>query len=337
MHKRSVVVVGGGTGTHTVLRGLKHYQDHINITAVVSMADSGGSTGRLRDEFGQLPVGDVRMALSALAEDQNSNDLLLRELFLYRFNNGNGLKGHNLGNLLLTALSDMLGGEAAAIAAASKILRVAGQVLPVTTDNVHLTATYDDGVMAEGEHLIDEPAPDRGGRRISKLGLKPRAVINPQVATAILEADMVVVGPGDLYSSLLANFVVDGVGEAIKNSKAKLVYIANLMERFGQTEGMGVTDCVSEINRYVGKWPDIVLINNKELSAEALAWYHTKDGMKPVRDDLYNYEGLVERHDLLSTEMLKQDEADQVNRSLIRHDSSKLARAVMDILKTLST
>lgn len=148
--KKRVVVVGGGTGTHTILKGLKRYTDRIEVSAIVTMADSGGSTGRLRDEFGQLPVGDVRMALAALSADVDSHDELVRELFLYRFSKGDGLSGHNFGNLLLTALTDLLGSEVEAIAAAARILRVRGQVIPVTTDDVHLWAEYDDGERVVG-------------------------------------------------------------------------------------------------------------------------------------------------------------------------------------------
>jgi uncharacterized cofD-like protein len=154
--KKKIVVVGGGTGTHTVLTGLKKFKSLLDITAVVTMADSGGSSGRLRDEFGQLPVGDARMALVALASGVDSQSDLLRELFLYRFNKGEGLAGHNFGNLLLTALTDILGDAGLAIETASRILRVSGQVLPVTLDNVHLRAEYETGEVIIGEHHFDE-------------------------------------------------------------------------------------------------------------------------------------------------------------------------------------
>ena len=145
MEQKRVVCIGGGTGTHTMLRGLKQYKKQLELAAVVTMADSGGSTGRLRDEFGQLPVGDVRMALAALASDIDHHEELLRELFLYRFDRGDGLSGHNFGNLLLVALTDILGSEEAAIRAAAKVLRVQGRVLPVTTEPVDLVATYSAG------------------------------------------------------------------------------------------------------------------------------------------------------------------------------------------------
>ncbi|MEX0913197.1 MAG: gluconeogenesis factor YvcK family protein [Candidatus Paceibacterota bacterium] len=333
--KKSVVVIGGGTGTHTILRGLKHFSHTVDITAIVGMSDSGGSTGRLRDEFGMLPVGDARMAMAALADDSGVNELLMRDLFLYRFQNGNGLKGHNLGNLLLTALSDMLGNEAVAIAAASQILRLSGTVLPITTDKVHLTALYDDYVEVEGEHKIDAPLPDRYGHRIIQLGLRPEATIHPAAMAALSSADMIIIGPGDLYSSLLANCVVTGVPQVIKNSRAKFVYVANLMERLGQTEGMTVSDCVRAIEKYVGKQPDVVVVNDASLPQNMIERYKKEEGTRPVVDDIENDSKLiVVRTDLISHEDNQQPVGDQVRRSLIRHDSDKLAAAVLSVLNS---
>lgn len=328
--KPSVVLIGGGTGTHTVLRGLKRYSDRINITSIVTMADSGGSTGRLRDEFGTLPVGDVRMALAALAGDNGHSELLLRDLFLYRFEQGDGLKGHNLGNLLLTALTDILGSEDKAVMAASSILRVSGVVLPVTTDNVQLVAEYDDGLVVEGEHLIDDPPKDRLLKRIVKLRTEPVAVVNSSAAEAIRSADLIVLGPGDLYSSLLANCVVFGVPEAISTSKAKFVFVSNLMERPGQTTGMSVGEIVKELEKYISRLPDAVLINNTPLPQETVDWYKTKDGTKPVIDDLDEVKEVkAVRMDLISNGVVVQNASDQVQRSLIRHDSNKLAAAII--------
>lgn len=333
--KDSVVVIGGGTGTHTILRGLKRWTDRIAITAVVSMADSGGSTGRLRDEFGMLPVGDVRMALAALAEEHAHDGLLLRELFLYRFQNGNGLHGHNLGNLFLTALADVLGSEAAAIAAAAQILRVAGRVYPVTTDNVHLSAEYDDGVKVVGEHHIDEPQPDRYGHRIAHLSLEPKAAVTADAAAAIAAADCIILGPGDLYSSLLANCVVDGVPEAIRASQGRFIFVSNLMERLGQTEGMQVSDAVVEIERYVGRIPDVILINNAPLPQDAVAWYEASEGTKPVIDNIGDtFASTIVRSDLVADEPFIQGGADHVRRSLIRHDSDKLAASILTVLSS---
>ena len=271
--KQSVVVIGGGTGTHTVLRGLKQYRKKIDLTAIVTMADSGGSTGRLRDEFGYLPVGDVRMALAALASDTDEHDELIRQLFLHRFDKGNGLSGHNFGNLFLVALTDILGSEEAAIRAAARVLRVRGEVVPVTNEEVHLVATYDNGQTVTGEHDIDEPEAQFSNSRITELTVTPQASVNPKAEEAILSADLIVLGPGDLYTSVLANCVVDGVADAIRHSGAKLIYVCNLVTKVGQTNGMGAQAHVDEITRYIGREPDVVLLNTGVFPNELLDRY----------------------------------------------------------------
>lgn len=326
-----MVVIGGGTGTHTVLRGLKRYQKQLDIAAIVTMADSGGSTGRLRDEFGQLPVGDVRMALAALASDVDEHEELVRELFLYRFSKGEGLNGHNFGNLLLVALTDILGSEAAAIRAAARVLRVRGEVIPVTNEDVDLVAQYDDGVVVTGEHAIDEPEVARLGHAITDLWVTPQATISDAAERAILEADLVVLGPGDLYTSVLANVVVDGVPEALQNTTAKIAHIANLMTKAGQTCGMGVAEHLAEIARYSGRTPEAVLVNTTALPAELRVRYEA-EGEYPV---VFNYEGDEARivpADLLASEVIATKAGDTLKRSLIRHDSRKLARKLIELL-----
>jgi uncharacterized cofD-like protein len=331
MEKQNIVVIGGGTGTHTVLRGLKRYQKRrVNLAAVVTMADSGGSTGRLRDEFGYLPVGDVRMALAALASDFDHHEELLRELFLYRFDKGNGLSGHNFGNLLLVALTDILGSEEAAIRAAAKVLRVQGKVIPVTNEKVNLVAEYEDGTIVTGEHDIDEPPSERIGQRITQLSVTPHATISERAEDALLEADLIVIGPGDLYTSVLANVVVDGVPEAIRNSGAKLAYVSNLMTKCGQTTGMGVAEHVAEVTRYIGRAPDAIFYNTTAFPSDLLARYAADDEC-PVEQ---NYTGTAEliATDLLATEAVQTADGDVLKRSLIRHDSRKLARKIIEIL-----
>lgn len=331
MPQKNIAVIGGGTGTHTVLRGLKRYQKQLNLSAIVTMADSGGSTGRLRDEFGFLPVGDVRMALAALASDIDEHEELLRKLFLYRFDRGNGLSGHNFGNLLLVALTDILGSEEAAISAAARVLRVQGQVVPVTTEPVDLVATYDDGVTLVGEHLIDEPPVDRKDRRIVNLSVHPEAVVNARAEEVLLDADLIVLGPGDLYTSVLANCVVDGVAEAIKHSAARVIYVSNLMTKCGQTTGMGVAEHVREITRYIEREPDCIIVNTTPVPSELVARYE-EDGEYAVR---FNYESDTHKvipGDFLAAEEVKTVRGDVLKRSLIRHDPRKLARKIIDLV-----
>ncbi|MCB9811681.1 YvcK family protein [Candidatus Nomurabacteria bacterium] len=331
--KQSIVVVGGGTGAYTLLSGLKEYQDTIDITAIINMSDSGGSTGRLRDQFGQLPVGDVRMALAALADENTEHAGLLRQLFMYRFAQGDGLSGHSFGNLFLTALTDILGSEAEAVAAAGELLNVSGRVVPVTADNVHLVATYDDGVTITGEHAIDAPAEDRTGRRIVELRTEPAGRLSAEADKALRNADVIVIGPGDLYSSLLANIVIDGFAEAVARSRGRVVYVANLMERIGQTEGMSVTDCTNEIGRYLGVNPDIVLLNQAALPAAVVKHYRESEGTKPVLDDSEKLASRIVRADIVRGERAASVAGDEVQRSLIRHEPKALAVAIVGLLE----
>ena len=330
MERKSVVVIGGGTGIYPVLRGLKTYRD-LDVTAVITMADSGGSTGRLRDTFGQLPVGDVRMALAALSADVNNHDELLRELFLYRFDKGEGLHGHNLGNLLLVALTEMLGSEFEAVKAASRILRVRGTVLPVTEDKVHIVATYDDGVIVEGEHAIDEPPEERYENHIVHLTTNPNATITVDAKKAIEEADMIVLGPGDLYTSLLANCVVEGVSDAIINSSARFVFITNLMTKPGQTHYMTASDHVKEVAKYIGKNPDIVVVNTASINQKLLKRY-TQANQYPVVDDITNEEYFVVRAPLLDSEVVEKKASDMLQRSFVRGDAQKMGDVLYDLL-----
>ena len=328
---KRIVVVGGGTGTHTVLTGLKRFADVFDLTAVVAMSDSGGSTGRLRDEFGYLPVGDVRMALAALAREDDAHDALLRKLFLHRFATEGDIAGHNFGNLFLVALTDILGTEEAAIEAASRVLRVCGTVIPVTNECVHLVAEYSDGVRVVGEHAIDEPTLDRTPHTITNLSLTPRALLNEKARAALLGADLIVFGPGDLYTSVIANCIVDGFKEVIMQTSARVLYVANLMTRMGQTSGMGVAEHTEVLSRYIGRTPDFVLVNSTPFPAELVRRYEAESEY-PV---LSNPEGLrakVIQTDLLATEEIVRSKGDAVKRSLIRHDPHKLAEAIRSVL-----
>jgi len=334
MKKINVVVIGGGTGTFTVLTGLKLYPS-LALTAVINMTDSGGSTGRLRDEFGILPVGDVRLSLVALAREDEASRLL-RELFLYRFaSESSSLAGHNFGNLFLTALTDMLGSEEAAIEAAAEILNVSGKILPVTTNNVHLVAEYANGEKLYGEKNIDDP--DKGSHdstaRLVNLWTEPSATLNPKVRVALMEADFIIIGPGDLYSSLLSNMVIGGMPEVLKVTKAKIIYVANLVSKFGQTHGMTQQDYLSELEKYTQRQPNFIILNSTKLPLEVLNHYLAENSF-PVTDDLELSN--VVRADLLSSEVTKTVKGDVLQRSLIRHDSHKLAEALWRIINSTS-
>lgn len=336
MAKKSVVVIGGGTGTHALLRGLTAHQTDVSITAIVTMADSGGSTGRLRDEFGQLPVGDARMALVALASTTGAQDNLLRQLFMHRFTKGAGLEGHNVGNLLLVALTDILGSEEAAIRAAAEVLRVQGKVVPVSVEHTHLVATYSDGVTVVGEHEIDEPSPDRFLHAITKLAVTPMVAVNPNAAAAIAAADIIVLGPGDLYTSIIANCVVGGVPKAIQQSSAPLVYVSNLMTRRGQTSGYGAAEHAAEVASYLGRTPDVVLAQQGEMPAELLARYASQEEYPVVMNCVPGAYKVVAA-DFTAKEAVKLQSGDVLQRSLIRHDSAKLASVVLEILNRSSS
>lgn len=329
--RKKVVVVGGGTGTHMVLQGLKRYRASIDIAVITSMADSGGSTGRLRDDFGYLPIGDVRNAMTALAETGDEHGELLRTLFLYRFSKGEGLSGHNFGNLFLTALTEILGSEAEAIAAASRLLRVAGEVVPVTTDNVQLVAHYDDGRVLVGEAAIDEPANDYADRHIVDVFLTPAATITPRADELLRAADMVVIGPGDVYTSLIPNAVVGGFAEALRSNTGTMVYICNLMSRPGQTHHMHAQEHIDEISRYFGRTPDRVLINSMVLP-ESLVEKYTRTGEHSISNNCDPADTRILSVPLAAEEEYIAPGGDRLRRSLIRHDASKVAEAIMKLL-----
>ncbi len=328
---KKVVVIGGGTGTFTVLSGLKKFP--VDLTAIVTVADDGGSTGRLRDQFGILPPGDFRMALVALSPDDDDQQVL-RQLFLYRFSQGEaGLKGHNFGNLFLTALTDILGSEEKALAYASKILRIKGRVLPVTTTPVTLIAQYENGEILKGEHQIDEPSETHDCfQRVKDLWLEPEATCLPSVTQALLNADLVIFCPGDLFTSILPNLAVKGVPAALQKTNAKLAYVVNLMTKHGQTTGFKASDFVSEIVKYAQRLPDAVLVDNTKYPQEALDLYKEENG-KPVEDDLEDTDYLVIRESLASDLVFEKPKGDNLKRSLIRHDPDKLAWELMKYLK----
>jgi len=299
--KSKIVVIGGGTGVFTVLSGLKKYP--LDLAAVVSMADDGGSTGTLREEFGILPPGDIRRALVAMSHSDNR---LLSDLFNYRFEQG-GLRGHAFGNILITALERVTGSFEEAVEEAGRILGVGGAVLPVTLSSVKLCARLQDGSIVRGETNIDIPKHD-GGLRIKKIWLEPKATLNNKARQAILSADLLVIGPGDLYTSIVPNLIVEGAKEAIKKSKAKKVYVANLMTKWGETHSFAAKDFIQAVESYVGRGVlDYVIINTKRPSSQRLKHYESEFSQfvgtqnllskpVPVFGDFLRRQGFV-RHD----------------------------------------
>lgn len=312
-----IVVIGGGTGNYVALRGLKKHTP--NLTAIVAMTDSGGSSGRLRTELGQLPPGDVRQCLIALAPD-NHSDLVLRQLLDYRFDRGTGLEGHSFGNLFLAALTEIAGNTAEAIVEAGRMLEIRGAVLPVTLSKSDLHARLLDGTDIVGEASIEvrEEKPDIG---IDYVYLNPKAYIYPPVAAAIEEADVVVLGPGDLYTSVIPNLLVDGVSDAILNSSARLVYVCNLMTRPGESDGFKSSDFVKEILEYLGSGArlDNLLLNTTSFPDKLLERYKRADSY-PVQLDIDECSQLVSQ--IVQQPMLAPG-------ALLRHDSDALAEAII--------
>src|SRR3989344_3437805 len=278
---KKVVTIGGGTGSYMVLRGLKKFP--FDITAVVTIFDSGGSAGTVRDEFGILPPGDLRRCLVALSE--GSRRAVLRDLFNFRFDKkGSSLHGHNFGNLLLLALSEIYGSDREAIKNASILLNLKGRVLPVSLDNSHLYATLEDGTEIVGETNIDVPK-HNGDLHIKDLRLVPPARIFKETDAAIREADLVVICPGDIYSSLVPNLLVGGMKEALRESKAKKIAICNSMTKWGETHNFAASDMISELLKYSGlKKFDFVICNTKEISKKVQTEY-AKEKKYPVRID----------------------------------------------------
>jgi uncharacterized cofD-like protein len=322
-----IVVIGGGTGTSVLLTGLKTYPVH--LSAIISMADSGGSTGRLRDEFGFLPVGDLRQALAALSSD--TNHAAIAKLLLYRFNKGSGLAGHNLGNLILTALQDMTGSTDQAIDIAHHIFRLHGTIIPVTLENIQLQITYEGGSKEIGEHILDE---QHGGEKIVSVNTVPPAHLNPKAKKALEKADIIVIGPGDLYGSIMPNLIVSGFKSAIKNTKATIIYVVNLMTHYTQTHNLSARDHLNQIEMALGRSVDKVLINNAPIS-KAIRNQYAAQHEFPVKDDLKKTASqLIIRSDLISAVPVVKTESDSVHRSYLRHNPAKIARIVINTINS---
>jgi uncharacterized cofD-like protein len=324
----NVVTIGGGTGSFMLLSGLKKYP--INLSAIVSMADDGGSTGVLRDELGVLPPGDVRQCLVALSDSSE----MLRRLMSYRFEEG-GLKGHSFGNLFLSALEKITGNFSEAIKEAAKILDVKGEVVPVTEEDTSLVMELKNGKILKGEHEINL-SKDVQRFGIKKNYLNPEAKANPRAIKKILEADMIIIGPGNHYCSIVPNFLAKGISEAIKKSRATVVFVCNLVNKNKHTEGFVLEDYVSEFNNLIGaERIDFVVFNVEKPSSKLLKVYvHAQESL--VRATILAGRYKIIKAKLLSESLEKGSKADKLasQRSFIRHSGTKIAKVVMKILKS---
>jgi len=314
--KQKIVTIGGGSGQYVLLSALRDLLN-INITAIVSMVDSGGSTGRLRDEFGVLPPGDILKCVLALTPEREA----AREILQTRFKSHNRLRGHNAGNLLLTILSQHAGSFASGVEALAEVLNCQGKVLPVTIDKATLVAELTDGSQLYGEAAIDVP---RGNQRqkIKNAFLVPHhsdvITVYPPVISAIREADYIIIGPGDLYTSIVPNFLVPGVKEAINKAKAKLIYIVNIMTKFGETDNYTAGQFVKTIEKNIGKPVNFVIVN-REQPGSAIVNKYKKEKASLVKCDLA--EKRIIKADLLEMEG-----------GIIRHNIKNLSEIIIKIL-----
>lgn len=332
---KNVVVIGGGTGTYTVLMGLKKYSD-LKISAVVTMADDGGSNKVLRDEFGLLPTSGVRQCMVALSE----NEGLLRQLFSYRYYQGVGISGMTFGNLFMAAVSDIVGGQRQAIKKTAELLDVRGEILPVSYEPVSLLATYEDGTEVLGEHLIDIAGERIGKQWIKSFRTIPETTIDPEVERAIAEADLIVLGPGDLYTNTVANLVVSGVAQAIEKSYAKLVFVMNVMTKKGESYNYKASDFLEDLGKYLPlSRLNYVIVNTDHVIDPKVEKAYKKEGAEWVADDLTSVECKVYsdnlkivREKLLAKGKVKVEKGDTLARSMVRHDPERLARVLVDLL-----
>jgi uncharacterized cofD-like protein len=318
-----VVAIGGGTGLSTLLQGLKHYVARrpretdrhpiVDLAAIVTVTDDGGSSGRLRREYRVLPPGDIRNCMVALSQDE----ALLGRLFQYRFDSGRGLRGHSFGNLFLTALSHVTGDFAEAVRVSGEVLAIRGRIFPTTIANVSLEAVMTDGTVISGETRIA-----RCGKKIRRLRLQPRHVRPlPEVLEAIAQADLILIGPGSLYTSILPNLLVSGVAEAIEASRATRIYIANLMTQPGESEGYSLSDHVGAIYTHTRrKLFDWVVASNQPVSPDVARRYRLQ-GAEAVRVDVGELQTMGVR--CLLDNLLEEH-------GVVRHDSARLSQLLVE-------
>ena len=306
-----VVAIGGGTGLSMLLRGVKRYTS--NITAIVTVGDDGGSSGRLRNEMGILPPGDIRNCIAALGDDED----LITELFQYRFKTGEGLEGHSFGNLFLTALCSITGNMVKAIKESASVLNIRGVVLPATLDDMKLGAEFEDGRVIHGESNI----PEANGQ-IKRLFTEPEnCKALPEAIDAIGDADLIILGPGSLYTSVIPNLLVNGIVDAVMKSKAKKIYVCNIMTQPGETTDYTVASHINALFKHAGgkKIVDAVLVNNS--LPDNISEGYAQSGSIPVRLDMENISPI-------GIEIVSQKLIQENKKGLVRHSSNRVARAI---------
>ena len=324
-----IVSIGGGNGLSTLLRGLKHCvkagAGPLDITAIVTVTDDGGSSGRLRREFDVLPPGDIRNCMVALSEDET----LLSRLFQYRFSNGRGLKGHSFGNLFLTAMTHLTGDFGQAVKLSAEVLAVLGRIYPATAANVVLEATLADGTKVQGETRIS-----RSKSRIDLIELRPsRPKPLPETLDALAQADLITLGPGSLFTSVIPNLLVDGIPQAIASSPALKAYFVNLMSQPGETTNFRASDHVAAVLRHAGRGPsrgviDTCVINTRAIGGKVLDRYQ-RNAAKPVENDIDTLEDMgfsVLGADLVSMSGVRGE-------AKIRHDPPSVGAMVLELAK----
>ncbi|MCI6812224.1 MAG: uridine diphosphate-N-acetylglucosamine-binding protein YvcK [Lachnospiraceae bacterium] len=312
--KRKVVVLGGGTGSSTLLRGLKEFP--VDLTAIVSVCDDGSSTGVLREEFNIPAVGDIRRVLVALSETEP----LVMELFNYRFRTTSDLDGHTVGNLLLTASSEITGNLSDGIEALSKVFNLKGKVVPLTEDNVVLMGEMEDGSIVEGEHHITQ-----NKNKIRKVFYKEEPIPTKEAVKALEEADLIILSMGSLFTSIIPNLICDKILEAIDRSRGKLMYVCNMVTQPGETENYKVSDHIKLLNQHLRKRKiDVVIANEGKIDETMAKRYESLEQKDPVELDKEETEGLVEK--------VIYDDYVTVKNNLLRHNVMKLSMHIFGYL-----
>lgn len=311
---KKVVILGGGTGTSTLVRGLKQFP--VDISVVVSVCDDGRSTGKLREEFDIPAVGDLRKVLASMSDTEP----LFEKLLEYRFNTTSDLNGHTVGNLLLAALCNITGNMSDGIKSLSNVLNIRGKVLPLTEDNVILMGKMEDDSIVEGEHNITESA-----KKIKDIYYKTTPIISPAVIKNIKEADMIILSMGSLYTSIVCNLISNEVINAIDESKGKILYICNMFTQPGETDDFSLTDHVKVLNRYLGKRKiDVVIANDGIIPRKFIDKYHRDEEKEPVIIDSNNLSKF-------NFKLIKSDFINVENGSL-KHDTIKLSLKIFEEL-----